>query len=811
MGVAARAFLIAAMVGGLLPAAVPASAAPGDELAQAGGTFNFNIAAKPLPQALTEFGAVTGLRVLYTGDQPYGVSAQPVSGSLSAEDALTRLLVGTGFVHRFTNATTVTLEKQTAGVLTIAPASVERTREVPWGPVDGYVATRSASGTKTNAPIIEVPQSISVVTADQMRDQGVTTVSQALRYTPGVMTETYGAASQFDYFTQVRGFLSDFYIDGMRTPYANTGWASTVLEPYGLERMEIVKGPSSTLYGQAGPGGLVNMTTKRPSDEAVREVEAQTGSFQRVQGAFDVGGKADDSGQFLFRLTGLARDANTQVDYIENNRAFIAPAFTWKPTTDTSFTILSSYQTEWGGKTGFNYVPTSGTLRDNPNGRIPFDRYLGEPGFDTLERDQISGGYLFEHRFDDWLAARQNLRFTRTEMYLRALNRSGELAADNRTLSFRAFGIDSQSDALTVDNQVELNFNTGAVGHQALVGVDLRAEDNSYHVGRGATTYTLDVFAPAYGQTIADPGARGFQDTDTDLQQYGAYLQDQIKWESWILTLGGRADYAESATTNGASFATSNRASITHQHDVATTGRIGLSYQFDSGVAPYASYGTSFQPAPGAAFGGAAFKPITGEQYELGIKYQPPGSNSMITAAAFDLTQQNRLTTDPVNTGFQVQYGEVNVKGIELEAKVEVTEELNVISSYTMLDHNVTASASPSEIGRHVAQTPRHQASLWGDYTFQHGDFAGLGFGGGVRYVGSTYDVANTTQVPGYDLYDARISYDLGKLSPEMAGAKLQLNANNLFDTYYVTQCTTNNGCNLGFRRTILATLTYDW
>jgi len=782
-------------------------------VAQAERAYTFDIPAKPLPQAIADFSAVTGIQVLYTERATFEHTAPALRGRFSADQALQQLLAGSGLASRFTAANAVTIERLSGDVTTVPAATATAQRETAWGPVDGFVATRSASGTKTDTPLIETPQSISVVTADQMRAQGVQSVSQALRYTPGVMTETYGAASQFDYFTQVRGFQSDFYIDGMRTPYANTGWSSTVFEPYGVERMEIVKGPASGLYGQSGPGGLINMTTKRPSDRSIREVQAQTGSFNRLQGAFDVGDRIDENGQFLFRVTGLARDSDTQVDFIENNRFFIAPALSWKPNADTSFTILSNYQKEWGGKTGFNYAPTSGTLRDNPNGRLPFERYYGEPGFDTLDRDQISGGYLLEHRFNEWLQARQSLRYTRTEVFLRALNRSGALLADNRTLPRRAFAIDSQSDALTLDNQMQFDVTTGPLTHTALAGIDVRREDNSYHVGRGATTYNLDVYNPVYGVSIADPGAHGFQETDTDLQQYGAYLQDQIKYGPWIATLGGRTDYAESTTNNGATFATGGVASVVHQDDRVFTGRAGLSYQFDNGIAPYVSYATSFQPAPGAAFGGEAFKPITGEQYEAGIKYQPLGSNSMFTAAVFDLTQQNRLTTDPNNTGFQVQYGEVNVKGIELEARAELTENFSLISSYTYLSHEVTKSSVPDDIGKFVAQTPEHQASLWGDYTIHSGEFAGLGFGVGARYVGSTYDTANSLQTPGYDLYDARISYDLGELSDEFAGAKFQINANNLFDTYYLTQCTGGfqDGCNLGFRRTILATLNYDW
>ena len=674
------------------------------------------------------------------------------------------------------------------------------------GHVNGYVANATGTGSKTNTPIRELPQTVNVVTADQIRDQGAQTVSQALRYVPGVLTESYGGASQFDAYTQIRGFQADSYLDSQRLPngISSTFWASTVIEPYGLEQIEVLKGPSSVLYGQSTLGGIINMTSKRPTAVPFGEVALQTGSFDRAQVAFDIGGPTDPSGQFLYRLTGLVRDAGTQVDFIQNNRAFIAPAFTWRPTNDTTLTLLASYQSGWGGRTGFNYLPTSGTLTFNPNGRLPRNLYVGDPTFDHFSRQQGSVGYLFEHRFNDVLTVRQNVRYFEVDADLKALNRFGELQADQQTLNRRAFGIDAGAKSVALDNQAEVRFLTGPFSHRVLLGVDYRVEDSHYNIG-SALAPAINVYHPVYGMAITDPGTTNFQLSSTNESQLGGYVQDQIKFGSWVATIGGRYDIADADTLNG------KTGFVGRQRDSAFTGRVGLNYLFDNGITPYIGYSTAFQPQPGVDINNNVYKPSTGEQVEAGIKYQPPGTRTLITLSVFDIRQQNRLTADMLNLGRFIQTAGARVRGVEIESKIEVTPGFNVIASYAHLDHEVTASTNPAEIGRRLAQTPNDQAAVWALYEFQGGDLRGFGLGGGVRYVGQTYDITNATVTPGYTLFDARIQYELGNLSPQLKGASLSVNGFNLFDKYYLTQCTTGAGCTLGFGRTVLASLIYKW
>jgi iron complex outermembrane receptor protein len=777
---------------------------------------NFDIPAGDIGPALTDWAAQSHVRLVASTDALKGVKTDGVKGVYAPEEALDRLLSNTELRSNFTGKRTVTI---------LSPSSLDANAQASLPTIDvtesgnkqgadsTYVPTNSTGGSKTNTPLIEIPQTINVITAKQISDQGAQSVSQALRYTPGVLAESFGGSSQFDAFTQIRGFKADFYLDGQRLPngITSTSWASAVMEPYGLERIDVLKGPASALYGQSTLGGIVDMTSKRPTETPIHEIQLQTGSYDRKQAAIDVGGPVDKDGKLFYRFTGLARDAGTQVDYMGDNRVYVAPALTWKPDLDTSITFLANYLSEWGAKTSFNYMPSLGTVLPNPNGRISSSRYMGDPYFDRFDRQQGSIGYLFEHRVNDALTVRQNLRYYEVDADLRALNRVGDMLTNNdTTIARRAFGIDAAAKSLAIDNQAEIKYLTGPFARTTLVGVDYRTENNHYNVGAGPTSGPgapppINVYNPVYGVAIADPGPTNFQLSSTHEEQLGVYAQDQLKYGSWVATIGGRFDNADADTRNG------KTGFIARQRDNAFTGRVGLNYLFDNGVAPYVSYSTAFQPQPGLDAHNNVYKPSTGEQVEVGVKYQPPGTKTLITASVFDITQQNRLTTDPANIFFQIQTAEARVRGVEVEAKTEIKPGFNLIAAYAHLDHEVTKGATPQEVGRRLAQVPLDQASLWALYEFQDGQLNGFGVGGGVRYVGKTWDLTNAFVTPDYTVFDARVQYDFGKLNPQLAGTTLSINALNLFDRYYATQCTTGQGCTLGFRRTVLATMSYKW
>jgi iron complex outermembrane receptor protein len=698
------------------------------------------------------------------------------------------------------------------------------------GPVNGIVARQSATGTKTDTPILETPQSISVVTRQQIEQQGAQSVAQAIRYTSGALGEIYGAGSVFDNEVKVRGFIAPRYLDGLRLPYDTTvQFAQPRIEPYGLERIEILKGPSSGIYGQASPGGILNMVSKRPTAERRGEIELQTGSFERLQGAFDVSGPVDSNRQVLFRLVGLARDSNTFIDQNKEQRYYIAPSFTWQPTVDTSFTILASAQRDRLDGQVHQYLPAYGTLLPNPNGRIPPNRYTGEPGFDRIGFDTAMIGYEFKHRFNDVFEFRQNLRAAKVDIEMFSMRNAGTLCpvagghvacylpgvvppvdpAQRTTLRDANF-IGGSTKNFTIDNQLQADFDTGFLRHKVLFGIDYQktAIDTDY---RGTFPgFPIDAYNPVYNLTPLPAKAAliPFINTRTDKDQLGVYVQDQIKFDRWNLTLTGRHDHATSTMLNYLTGAT------TSQDDSAFTGRVGLNYVFDNGFAPYFSYSTSFEPAVGLSLTSATgqpFKPTTGEGIEAGIKYAPPGTRMLLTASVFDLTQNNSIVNTPTFVPFQV--GRIRVKGVEADFRASLNDNFDIIAGGSHLIPTVEEHVNPAFVGNDVSLVNRDSAFLWGFYKMSQGPLAGLGLGGGARYTGSVFgDEANLISVPGYTLFDAVMTYDFSYLRPDLRGLHLRVNALNLTDKYHVTNCFTGLAfCALGQPRSILATLTYRW
>lgn len=784
---------------------------------QSDETIVFAIPAGPLDEALAAYAGASGVQLIYDARTSGRVRSPGLSGDFNREEGLRQLLAGTGLVPQFAGERMATLVRVVAeAVLTPAPDAVvtldmlEVMGDGTVGPVNDYVARRSATATKTGTPILETPQAINVVGRKEIEDRQAQSVSQALLYTPGVLTQ-YGTDLRYDWL-YVRGFVPGRYLDGLRLPFGARGYSQPRIESYGLERIELLKGPSSGLYGQNSPGGLLNLVSKRPSAVPLREIQLQTGSFGRAQAAFDLSGPVDPDGRILYRLTGLARTTGTQVDYLEEDRVFIAPSVTFRPDADTSLTILSQYlHIDSPGGGAPQGLPTLGTLYSNSNGRIPTRRFIGEPNYDRFKLDQGFIGYAFEHRFNDVWTVRQNLRFSHVEADTQRVQAIG-LAANGRTLSRYAWAFPERSNLFNVDNQAEARFLTGPFAHTLLFGADYLREDARYDESELRVVPSVDIFAPAYAGTVTRPplGTRITQGRN----QTGLYAQDEIRFGAFTLTLSGRQDWADAVTRTRT--ATSGALTQVRQNDAAFTGRVGLSYLFDGGLAPYVSYATSFQPTSGTDRLGSPFAPTTGEQIEAGIKVQPPGTNLLLTGAVFDLTQQNVLTPDSADFRFNTQAGEARVRGVELEAKASLTDSLDLIASYAGMSSKFTKAnanaAGVSIVGNELPFVPRHQAAAWLDYTVRTGSLAGLGLGAGVRYIGTSVgDNANLYRTPVVTLVDAAIRYDFGYRYPALKGVDMAVNATNLFDKIHVTTCIAATGCFYGNRQTILATLRYRW
>nr|NTA45331.1 TonB-dependent siderophore receptor [Agrobacterium tumefaciens] len=789
-------------------------------VAQTAKSYEFAISGQPLSAALVRFSSVTGIDVAFDGPLPANLRSVGTAGNLSAEGALRRLLAGTGLTFRFTTANTVLLinpqnsssSASAVGATILEPIVVQG--ENARGPVEGFVATQSATATKTGTSLKDTPQAVNVVTKDQIAAQGSTTLTQALRYTPGVISQ-YGDDSRYDWFT-IRGFRPSRYLDGLRLPFGSRGYAQPRVEPFSLERAEVLKGPASVLYGQGDPGGLINMVSKRPSATALNEVEMQFGTDKRIQTAFDLGGGAGDDDSFLYRIVGVGRLTDTQYDYVREKKGYIAPSFTFKPDEGTSLTVYGSYQhIDSPGGGGAPALPANGTLYTRMYSELPRSAFPGEPGYDHYKSDQASVGYEFEHEVDDTWTIRQNLRYSyigtdtqRVQPYCPA--------ACNPTAFYRyAWAFPESARAVTVDNQAIGNFQTGDVAHTALFGLDYSYESSRYEESALSPIFTpFNGLDPVYGATAITRPPIATR-IDQDRSQIGLYAQDQMEWNNFVFSLGGRYDWANTDTRTRTSVADNQ----VDQRDGKFTWRTGLVYNFDNGLSPYAGYSTSFNPASGTDRLGNAFEPTTGEQFEVGVKYQPNGSNSFVTLSAYHLTQDNVLSPDttPGFTNYSVQTGQVRMRGVELEGKAEITDAFSVLASYAYTDSEITRAnpnaAGISNEGNRFAFVPRQQASLWLDYTLQTSTiWDGLSFGGGARYTGQTFgDNANKFDIPSYTVFDAAIRYDFGKADPKLEGLKASLNVSNIFDRKYVSTCIAATGCYWGEGRTVYATLKYSW
>ncbi len=657
-----------------------------------------------------------------------------------------------------------------------------------------FVQPQSSVGTKTDTPLLEVPASMSVIPMDRIDVQQADNLTEALRYTPGITSSDTDARTDF---YRIRGFDqsgSGLFRDGLQL--RSNGLAFFRFDTYGAERIDILRGPASVMYGQSGPGGLVNIKSKRPSAQPLRELEFEAGNFDRYQGKFDFAGNLGQSEVLQFRLTGLARDSGTQIEQIDDDRVFVAPAVTWTPNERTSLTVLANFQDDTNGSTQF--LPASGTLLPNPNGHLPTSAFVGEEEFESYERQQYAVGYLFEHRYNDAITFRQNARYAALDADYEAVFGLG-LQGDQRTLDRFSLIAKPKVDAFTIDSHVQATFTSGPLQHLMLGGVDYQRYESATRTGfdfSPAGAPPLDIFAPVFGAPVPRPPL--FTRTDSDEDQIGVYLQDQIKFaERLVLTLGGRHDWVDTDIDD------LNALTSQRQDSGSFTGRAGLTWLMsDLGVAPYVSYAESFLPVAGTDFFGAPFDPETGNQYEVGIKFEPPGRNLLFTAAAFDLARQNVLTADPVNPFAQIQTGEIESRGLEFEAVASAVRGLNLTAAYTLLDLEVTKSNNGDQ-GLKPNRVPKHSASIWADYTIQDGRFARLGMGSGLRYVGRSFaDSLNTLEVPSYVLIDAVAHYDWHRL-------RLALNIKNLLGKTYVDNCLSAVSCVYGIERTVIGSVRY--
>ncbi|WP_232011608.1 TonB-dependent siderophore receptor [Moritella yayanosii] len=702
----------------------------------------------------------------------------------------------------------------------------------PIGPDFGYVGENSMTATKTDMPISKTPRAVSVVTREQMDDRASVSVADALQYTPSIQANFYGEDNKQDWFV-IRGFNqanNGLYQDGTRLDSA--GFYTYQADTFGLERVEILRGPASVLYGQNPPGGVINVISKRPQHGgSFGFVSVDYGTNDRQQLSLDLGGEITDD--IAWRLVALGRENGTDVDNIEAERIYIAPSVSINFSDNTNLTVLASYQKD-DSDPYLQFLPMEGSLTENENGFISDDVAIGNPGYEKFERTQVALGYEFSHKFNESVQFAQSVRYSQLDIDLKQMYSLGyahDLGLPDPTEANIVRGLSSEegkSKSFSADNRLIYKFNTGKLEHTLLSGIDYRWLDikgqsfgGNVLIADGNTpiqiptpfpniyidTYNplFNPYNPSYTDNVVLLDEATFQpvtDADRDTttserHQLGGYLQDQMIFnDALAVTLGVRFDDTKSTINNETK---NTKQEVSNQE---WTSSAGVAYIFDNGLTPYFSYAQYFQPILQLDKNDKAAKPERGEQFEVGLKYLPASFDGSFNAAVFQITKENMAARNAAKELFQI--GEVENTGIEFEAVANITSSLSLVANATFMDTEIIKDINLANVGNRPAQVANTLGSVWANYRFFGNSLEGLAIGVGGRYVGETYaDNIEATKVPDFALMDATVSYTIDNM-------KIQVAAKNLMDKEYVSTCGSGN-CYYGNRRNVIASLSYAW
>lgn len=663
----------------------------------------------------------------------------------------------------------------------------------------GLISYVSATGSKSDTPIIETPLSVSVLTEARIEDLGAVTVQDAIGYVAGLYNGPYGVDTRGDW-AQIRGVSPVQYLDGLKSLFGN--YNNVRVNPYSLGQIEILKGPSSVLYGQGSTGGIINLVSKRPKAETEGQFWAQLGNYSRKQVAGDITGALNDDASLTGRLIGLYRDSDTQTDYVPDNSLVFNPSLSWHASDSTKVTLIGNIQrNESGSSTQF--FPWQGTLYPNEFGQIDSSTFVSEPDFDKYDTEQDALTAIVEHDINlDWRLKFAGRYSDSSADYNTMYGWPPVFGPDNRTVSRVSSLYRSDARTWTSDIQLHGSIITGAVEHDVVFGIDYQDAYTDSDTARGQRN-ELDLYDPIYGQATGLPTEADLVDLPSlTTHQTGVYVQDNLRiHDKWLVSAALRRDRATNNPEGG---------QATDQY--ATTGRLGFMYLMEGGVSPYLSYSESFSPVIGRDAYDNPFVPLEGKQWEAGVKYQPQGTEHLLTASAYRITEQNRKNpNNDANAPYpdrQIQVGEVEIDGVELEAQL-AWESLDVYASYAYTDAVISESSDPTDIDQPLSATPDHQASVWATYRPQQ--LNGFKVGAGVRYVGNTSDGDIVYQgetlrleTPSYTVFDAMIGYDWDSYS-------LSLDIDNLTDKTVITSCLARGDCFYGQQRTIMANFRYQF
>ncbi|GLK67187.1 TonB-dependent siderophore receptor [Hansschlegelia plantiphila] len=717
------------------------------------------------------------------------------------------------------------------GATALEPIAVTGQRqESGTGPVDGYVAKVTTTGSKTDTPIALVPQSISVIGRQQMDDLGAMKTDEAVRYSAGVFAQPFGEDSDTNWF-YIRGFdatQTGVYRDGMQLySYA---FGNFFQDPYLLERVEVLRGASSALYGGGNIGGIINYVSKRPLDANFGQVEVGIDNYPTAFAAFDINRvipndlvtKGDPLPPvWKYRVTGKIEGGDGNSDREDGFRGVIQGAATYSPDAGTDLTVYANYQHVDQKHGGGDFLPYYGTVKSTIFGRIPRDENYSEPDIDRYDRRQAMVGYELNHDFNDVWTVNSKARFAyadlkEAQLYPFGWNAFLTAPGADDALSRIRFDHHTESYSFTTDNSVTGKFSTGGVEHTVLFGVDYKFYGID-EVQASSVGTPIDVHHPDYG--AAQPGTTPYIDEWVKLNQVGVYAQEQARFGGgFIATLNGRYDrYWLDGDVKNTGF---DRGPDYSREGGRFSGRAGLGYEFANGVVPYVSVASTFNPLVGAnliqrdtngdgfadgTFGRTAFKPETGVQYEAGVKWSPTWFPGLFTASIFELTKKNVVTGTTSPTTIQSQLGEVRSRGVEFEVQANLTENWKFLGSFTAYDLKIRKDAVAALVGDQPFLVPEVLGSAFLDYTVTTGALKGVSLGGGVRYLGKSWaDQPNTLRVPYATLFDAAARY-------QWENYKISLNVTNLADKRYVSGCQGLYTCSYGEGRKALVKASYTW
>ena len=626
-----------------------------------------------------------------------------------------------------------------------------------------YVAQNAASLLKSDAPLFETAQAVSVVTREQLDQKQATTLAEAINGIAGVVSGQRGRRGWDDFNIRGQSANNQIFIDGLRT----SARSAVAVDLSGIDQVQVLKGPASVNFGQVAPGGLVNLVTKRPEAENFARTDLSYGSYDFKQATFDLNYAPQNTEKGAFRLSGRYADQDDPVDYVYFKNLYISPTYNFDLGEHADLSVIASYQHREYQR--YQGAPLVGTLLPSSLGKIDSSFFSGDPASDPYKADVYRAGWNFKYDFGNELVFRQNAAVQKTEMNggFISLQAGGTETAVKRRLEVQ----DWDYTNYTIDQNLQKTFQFGQITHELLLGFDVMQEKRETLADR-CNFASINPFQPHYNQGCITALSLNSHSI-TELQDMGLYARNRIALgDQWIINLSGRYDWAKSSSEN-----VLKGTKTDPQDDQAFTGNASVMYLANQFVAPYISYATSFIPNIGTDKNDALFEPEKGKQYEIGMKFQSADQQIQGALSWLDLRRQNILVNDPTDINYQITEGEQTTRGIEAEVNAALSDRWtsSVAYAYTY-DSKTTKSTELTAIGERLENTPEHTYSLMTRYRPQ--GVLGWYVGAGITGASATELAGLNVELPAYTIYNADAGYDT-----EHWGA--QLSIRNLFDKNY--------------------------